>query len=238
MFLIGWEMQYDKNCCSYRQLVIGSFIMTVHRLTHHVLCSIFSESSNHPGDLVPYNSDLASCGFWLFPKWWVKSPLNGNRFKTISEVQKNRTGQLLATPTKDFAECFEHWKRGWENCAEAPRYPFWRRLRCHCPMYNVSCNFNKCLYFSHYVAGYFMDVPYMLLYKNSSFCCSNWVFSTTLSSNLVIQFSTSFNLLLILINVLSFQLLHSSFDCFLCFYIYFIYLSLCWSSHCVHLLFP
>ena len=24
-------------------------------------------------------------------------------------------GQLMAIPTKDFAECFEEWKRCWEN---------------------------------------------------------------------------------------------------------------------------
>ena len=37
-----------------------------------------------------------------------------------------------------------------------PRCLVWRRLRHHCPMYNVSCIFNKCLYFSYYTAGYLL----------------------------------------------------------------------------------
>ena len=41
-----------------------------------------------------------------------------------------------------------------------PKVPTWRELRCHCPMCNVSCVFfNKCLYFSYYMAGYFLDKP-------------------------------------------------------------------------------
>ena len=49
---------------------------------------------------------LVPCDFWLFPK--LKSPLKGKRFQTISEIQENTMGQLMAIPTKDFAECFEH----------------------------------------------------------------------------------------------------------------------------------
>ena len=36
----------------------------------------------------------------------------------------------------------------------------WRGLRRHCPVYNFSCIFfYKCLYFSYYMAGYFLDRP-------------------------------------------------------------------------------
>ena len=46
-----------------------------------------------------------------------------------------------------------------EMC-EVPRCLLWRQLRCHCPMYNVSCSFfNKYLYFSYYMAGYLLDRP-------------------------------------------------------------------------------
>ena len=62
-------------------------------------------TTNEPG-LVP-------CDFWLFPK--LKSPLKGKRFQTTSEIQKNTMGQLMAIPTKDFADCFEQWKRCWEK---------------------------------------------------------------------------------------------------------------------------
>ena len=54
---------------------------------------IFGEISNHPGDLPLCSPDLASWNSWLFPK--LKSPLKGNRFQTISEIQENMTGQLM-----------------------------------------------------------------------------------------------------------------------------------------------
>ena len=53
-----------------------------------------------------------------------------------------------------------HWGGWWwlgELC-EVPRCRLWRGLRHHCPTYNVSCIFfNKCLYFSYYMDGYFLD---------------------------------------------------------------------------------
>ena len=56
--------------------------------------------------------------FWLSPK--LKSPLKRKRFQIINEIQENTMGQLMAIPTKDFAEYSEQWKRCWENC-EVPR---------------------------------------------------------------------------------------------------------------------
>ena len=41
VFFIGQEMQYDENGRSYGQLVIGSFITTMHPLMHHVSCRVF-----------------------------------------------------------------------------------------------------------------------------------------------------------------------------------------------------
>ena len=38
----------------------------------------------------PYSPDLAPCGFWLFPK--LKSPLKGERFQTVDEIQENMMG--------------------------------------------------------------------------------------------------------------------------------------------------
>ena len=57
------------------------------------------------------------CDFWLFPK--LKSPMKGKRFQTIDETQENMMEQLMAIPTKDFAELFEQWKRHWELCEVA-----------------------------------------------------------------------------------------------------------------------
>ena len=42
----------------------------------------------------PYSPDLAPCYFWLFPK--IKSPLTEKRFQTISEIQENTMGQVMA----------------------------------------------------------------------------------------------------------------------------------------------
>ena len=43
-----------------------------------------------------YSPNLAPSDFWLFPK--LKSPLKGKRFQTqtVSELQENVTGQLMA----------------------------------------------------------------------------------------------------------------------------------------------
>ena len=54
----------------------------------------------------------------------IKPPLKGKRFETIGEIQKNTMGQLMAIPTKDFPECFEQWKRHWENCVRSQRAYF------------------------------------------------------------------------------------------------------------------
>ena len=42
----------------------------------------------------PYSPDLTPCSFWLFLK--LKSLLKGKRFQTISEIQENTMGQLMA----------------------------------------------------------------------------------------------------------------------------------------------
>ena len=60
------------------------------------------------------------------------------------------------------------WQGSWwqlgELC-EVPRCLLWRGLRCHCLMCNISCIFfNKCLYFSYYMAGYLLDRPYICMY--------------------------------------------------------------------------
>ena len=41
----------------------------------------------------PYSPELAPCEFWHFLK--LKSPLKGERFQAVHEIQENRTGQLM-----------------------------------------------------------------------------------------------------------------------------------------------
>ena len=133
----------DSEGHSYWQLVIGSFITTMHLLMHHVLCRDFLMKRlitqvTQP----PYSPDLACCNFWFFPK--LKSPLKGKTFQTVNEIQENMMGQLMAIG-----------RTVW-----GPRCLQWRELRCHCPLYNVSCFLYllQCLCFSYLIAGYTMNI--------------------------------------------------------------------------------
>ena len=101
----------------------------------------FGKTSNHPGDSDLYGPDLAPCKFWLFPK--LKSPLKGKRFQIINEIQKNTMGQLMVIG-----------RTVW-----GPKVPTLKGTEVSlfylCTMFLVSCLFfNKCLYFSYYMAGY------------------------------------------------------------------------------------
>ena len=74
-----------------------------------------------------YSPDLVPCDFWLFPK--LKSPLKGKGFQMR------------------FRKIW--WGSWWWLGELVPRCLLWKGLRCHCPMYNISCIFfNECLYFS------------------------------------------------------------------------------------------
>ena len=53
------------------------------------------------------------CNFLAFPQ--TEITFEREEIQTIDEIQENTTGQLMVIPTKDFAECFEQWKRCWEN---------------------------------------------------------------------------------------------------------------------------
>ena len=112
----------------------------------HLCSEFFGEASNQPGDSAPYSPDLVPCDFWLFPT--LKSPLKGKGFQTIDEIQENTTGQLLAT----------------RRTVWGPKVPTLKGTRCHCPVYNVSCIFNKCFYFSCCMTGYLLDRHYTYIY--------------------------------------------------------------------------
>ena len=111
-------------------------------LWQHALWCIMSHAEflvNHQITQVtwpPYSPDLAPCNFWLFPK--LKSPLKGKRLPTMYEIQEHMTGQLMAIPTKDFAVFWTVEEMLGELC-EVPSCLLLRGLRCHRPMYNVSC---------------------------------------------------------------------------------------------------
>ena len=97
------------------------------------LVQFFGKTSNHPGDSALLQPDLVPCNFRLFTK--LKSPLKGNRFQTIYEVQENTMGQLMAI---------------WENCVRFQGAYFEGDcgIIVLCTMFLVSCIFfSKCLFF-------------------------------------------------------------------------------------------
>ena len=84
--------------------LIGSFIVTMSPLMPHVLCRVFGETSNHPGDSAPLQPRFGALQILfqsvlkkpcLFPK--LKSPLKGKRFQPVDKTQENTMGQLMVT---------------------------------------------------------------------------------------------------------------------------------------------
>ena len=78
----------------------------------------------------PYRLDLVPCNFCLFPK--LKSPLKEKRIQTVSEIQENMTGQLMAI--------------GRAVCG--PKMPTWKATEVsyvQCFLYLVSSSLNVSL---------------------------------------------------------------------------------------------
>lgn len=93
-----WFLHHD-NAPSHTALIIREF---------------FAKNATHIVPQPPYSPDLAPCDFWLFSK--LKRPLRGHRFETIEEIQRESLKELKAIPEKDFAACFEDWKKRWHKC--------------------------------------------------------------------------------------------------------------------------
>ena len=122
-----WKLLDDSEGHSHGQLVIGSFIMTMCLLLHHVLCSFFCKRTNYPGDSALLLPRLGALWLLAFPKTKIT-------FKR--------------------EEISDHWwdsgkyhRGSWwwlgELC-EVPRCLLWRRLR-HivlCSMFLVSSLIN------------------------------------------------------------------------------------------------
>ena len=112
---------------------------------------VFWETSNHPGDSSPLQPRFGALQFLAFPK--TKSPLKGKRYQTISEIQENMMGAADGD---------------WEDCVRSQGAYFegdWGVIVL-CTMFLVSCIFfNKCLYFSYYMARYLLDRLHILIYK-------------------------------------------------------------------------
>ena len=80
--------------------------------------------------------------FLAFPK--TKITFEGKRFQTVNEIQENMMEQLMAIGRSQGAYFEGDWG-----------------IIVLCTVFLVSCIFfNKCLYFSSYMAGYLLDRPH------------------------------------------------------------------------------
>ena len=109
----------------------------------------FCETSNHPGDLAPLQPRFGTLQLLAFPKTKITFERE--------EISDHRwdSGKYESTADGD-----------WENYVRPHGCLLWGGLRHHCLMYNVfvSCIFfNKCLFFSYYTAGYFLDRPHIYI---------------------------------------------------------------------------
>ena len=82
----------DSEGCSYRQLVIGSFITTQHAHLCIKPCTVFLGNIKSPRWLSLPTPDMLPSNFWLFPK--LKLPLK-RKFQAINEIQENMMRQLM-----------------------------------------------------------------------------------------------------------------------------------------------
>ena len=111
----------DSEGHSYGQLVIGSFITTVCLLIYHILCRVFWQNMKSPRWLSLLQPTFGALWLLAFPKTEISFEM-----EEISDCQRFRK------------IWWGSWWRLGELC-EVPRCLLWRGLRCHCPMYNVSC---------------------------------------------------------------------------------------------------
>ena len=81
---------------------MGSWWLAASSWQHSCITShaVLGKTSNHPGDPAPLQSRFGALRPLAFSK--IKITF---RFQTINEIQENTMGQLMAIPTKDFAEC-------------------------------------------------------------------------------------------------------------------------------------
>ena len=146
----------------YGLLVIGRFITITWLLIHHVSCNNFGQNIKWLRRLSPPTGQFGA--LWLLAFSQTRIISERKRLQTIHDIQENMMGKLMVLPSKDFAECFEQWKRFQENSLRSQCTYFegdWGIILL-CTMSIVSwIFFNKCLYFCYYMGGYFLERPCM-----------------------------------------------------------------------------
>ena len=110
------------------------------------LAKFFGETSNHPGDSALLQPRFGAPRLLTVPKTKIVFERD-----EISDLQGD-SGKYDRAADGDV-----------ENCVRSQGAYFERGVRCHCPLYSVSCIFfKKCLYFSYYKAGSLLDRSYVL----------------------------------------------------------------------------
>ena len=118
----------------------------------------FFGETNHPGDSAPLQPRFGALWLLDFPKTKItfeREEISDDRCDSGKE-----NGTLDDKWKKGFCRVFWAVEEMLGELCEVPRCLLWRKLRCHGPMqrFLVSCIFfNKCLYFSYYMAGSFLD---------------------------------------------------------------------------------
>ena len=159
MFFVGWEMQYDKNSCTYGPLVTGSFVTATRAPMHHVFYSFLVKHQINQATQSP-TAKIGALPLLAFPKtkitferegiselWWDSGKYDGvsdgNSNKGFCSVFNSGRGTMRTVRSQ--GACFEG---DWG-------------IIVLCMMSLVSCTFfNKCLHFSYSMAGwYFLDRP-------------------------------------------------------------------------------
>ena len=136
-----WLAALSWQCsCSY--IMSHEEFFVKHQITHMIQ--------------LPYSPDLAPCNFLLFSK--LKSPLKGKRFLTINWD----LGKYCGAADGSWLQL------NWEKCVKSQSSYFegdWGFIVLHI-IFLVSCIlFNKCCYFSYYMAGYLLDRPRIYILK-------------------------------------------------------------------------
>ena len=131
---------------------MGSWWLAASSRQHAHSCIIcralfFGKTLNHPGDSVPLQPRIGTLWLLTFPKTKISFEREG-----ILDCQWD-SGKYNRAADGD-----------WENCVRSQGAYFegdWGVIVLH-TMFLVFCIFfNKCLYFSYYMAGYLLDRPHM-----------------------------------------------------------------------------
>ena len=141
-----WSYSDDAEGCSFGQLVIDNFITAMHPLMHNVSCRGFFAKHQITQVTQPSIAQIWLLQLLVFPK--TKTAFEREE---ISDHQWD-SGKYDGAGDGD-----------WENCVRSHGAYFegkWGVIVL-CTMFLVSwIFFNKCFYFSCYMAGYLLDRPH------------------------------------------------------------------------------